>query len=621
MKNIAFFATIVILTSIAFAQTGSTVCTNLCGYASYGGGYYKAMCWTFTENTQTFTTPSGVKTWAYAWNSAADNDCKAYWGDSNSRCFCEGSAPPAKPTGLWENQNCQPDSVGDNLPLTITFNWNAAAGATSYQVLVWAPEQNRWLPGQIVYSPSDVWYNFPHAGTTHTWVVRAFNSAGFADSNQKSFQTITCILPTTTTTSTTMTTTSTTTTIPCGYLKIFKFDDPNANGVWEQGEATLPGFTFAVSGPAAFSAITGSGGVSISNCIPTGQYTVTEQVPAGWQMTTQNNKAVTVFSGILSEVRFGNRQVPTTTTSTTTTTTTSTTITTTSTSTTSTSTTTTTASTTTTSTTPASSTTSTTTTSTTTTTQQPQFCSNECLFWGQRECSGNNFRICGNFDSDNCFEWSFFSSCASTQVCVYGYCFPGGVSYQTPSYTYPTPGYGYQYQTPSSGCSNDCSYSQRRCNGNTVEFCGNFDSDSCYEWGYERTCNTDQQCSSGQCTTACVHECSPQGLTDCDGPNIYMFCGNFDNDPCNEWLRVSCANDEVCSNRRCVQSSYVPTPPSAGDFSGRTRTIYEQPVIQAQATTRQGPADLSFLIIIVLLLLIVGAAALFLSKRRETEEK
>lgn len=49
-------------------------------------------------------------------------------------------------------------------------------------------------------------------------------------------------------------------------------------------------------------------------------------------------------------------------------------------------------------------------------------CTNACSTAGVSECSGNGNRICGNYDSDSCLEWSNVNSCNSGQSCVSGTC-------------------------------------------------------------------------------------------------------------------------------------------------------------------------------------------------------
>ena len=62
-------------------------------------------------------------------------------------------------------------------------------------------------------------------------------------------------------------------------------------------------------------------------------------------------------------------------------------------------------------------------------------CSDVCPTLGAAQCSSsiNGYRICGNYDSDPCREWSTTTSCASGQYCSNGQCGGGTPS----STTYP----------------------------------------------------------------------------------------------------------------------------------------------------------------------------------------
>ncbi len=44
-------------------------------------------------------------------------------------------------------------------------------------------------------------------------------------------------------------------------------------------------------------------------------------------------------------------------------------------------------------------------------------CSNDCSTNGAKQCSGNGYRTCGNYDSDSCLEWSTVVACPSGQTC------------------------------------------------------------------------------------------------------------------------------------------------------------------------------------------------------------
>jgi hypothetical protein len=49
-------------------------------------------------------------------------------------------------------------------------------------------------------------------------------------------------------------------------------------------------------------------------------------------------------------------------------------------------------------------------------------CQNECASSGSKECVGDGYRTCGEYDSDNCLEWSSATSCASDESCSDGDC-------------------------------------------------------------------------------------------------------------------------------------------------------------------------------------------------------
>lgn len=99
---------------------------------------------------------------------------------------------PSPATGLnVSNQVCQANNL-----VQVTFNWNAASGAASYQVGI---EDNNnpgtWSGGGIVTGTSETWGNFP-TNINQRWFVRAFaNSNGTgatADSAIASFNTGPC---------------------------------------------------------------------------------------------------------------------------------------------------------------------------------------------------------------------------------------------------------------------------------------------------------------------------------------------------------------------------------------------------------------------------------------------
>jgi hypothetical protein len=100
-------------------------------------------------------------------------------------------------------------------------------------------------------------------------------------------------------------------------------------------------------------------------------------------------------------------------------------------------------------------------------------CEDECLFASQRTCSGNGYKICGNYDSDNCLEWNSVTQCSFGETCNNGYCVPT--------------------------CQDECNSGQRRCAGNGYQVCGDYDSDDCSEWSQITSCSFGQVCNNGIC--------------------------------------------------------------------------------------------------------------------------
>ncbi|MBU2104414.1 MAG: hypothetical protein KKF67_01395, partial [Nanoarchaeota archaeon] len=49
-------------------------------------------------------------------------------------------------------------------------------------------------------------------------------------------------------------------------------------------------------------------------------------------------------------------------------------------------------------------------------------CQDECSARGLKKCFGIGYKICGNFDSDSCYEWSSINSCGSNEECSSGRC-------------------------------------------------------------------------------------------------------------------------------------------------------------------------------------------------------
>jgi len=97
---------------------------------------------------------------------------------------------------------------------------------------------------------------------------------------------------------------------PTGELKIVKFEDENENGVLDCSEDQLEGWQFLVEGPDSFSQVvtTGyDGTVAIGYLVP-GDYTITETLQDGWELTTDNPLTLAVVADELATAYFGNTE-------------------------------------------------------------------------------------------------------------------------------------------------------------------------------------------------------------------------------------------------------------------------------------------------------------------------
>jgi hypothetical protein len=95
-----------------------------------------------------------------------------------------------------------------------------------------------------------------------------------------------------------------------------------------------------------------------------------------------------------------------------------------------------------------------------------------------KQCSGNGYQSCGNYDTDSCLEWSGITACPTNQTCQSGVCVASNTQ----------------------NCSNECQLrGSRQCAENGYRVCGNYDSDSCLEWSAAAACGANQECASGVC--------------------------------------------------------------------------------------------------------------------------
>ena len=131
-------------------------------------------------------------------------------------------------------------------------------------------------------------------------------------------------------------------------------------------------------------------------------------------------------------------------------------------------------------------------------------CTDDCSTSGDKQCSGNGYQTCGNYDNDSCLEWSSTTNCYSNQTCTDGECV--------------------------ATCTDDCSTSgAKKCDGTTgYQTCGNYDTDSCLEWSSTTNCDYTKTCKSGNC----VKKDWPIGLVtfECNVNDGCYFTNNLETD-------------------------------------------------------------------------------------------
>jgi len=74
--------------------------------------------------------------------------------------------------------------------------------------------------------------------------------------------------------------------LPCPHFLVYKFNDLNGDGVQQQNEPPLAGWTFNLFGPSGGSAISNANGIADFGCLVPGNYTVSEVPQPGWVVTS-----------------------------------------------------------------------------------------------------------------------------------------------------------------------------------------------------------------------------------------------------------------------------------------------------------------------------------------------
>ncbi len=158
-------------------------------------------------------------------------------------------------------------------------------------------------------------------------------------------------------------------------------------------------------------------------------------------------------------------------------------------------------------------------------------CRDECNE-GSRQCAGDGYQVCGDYDNDPCTEWGPITPCNQGETCSNGEC--------------------------AATCQNECTQGARRCDGTQgYQDCGNFDGDPCLEWSDTIPCDAGQVCTVDPqtgpgCATTCQDECQDGDRQCTPAGDGYQVCETNDAG-CLAWSQpYSCPSGETCENGQCV---------------------------------------------------------------------
>jgi CHAP domain len=123
-------------------------------------------------------------------------------------------------------------------------------------------------------------------------------------------------------------------------------------------------------------------------------------------------------------------------------------------------------------------------------------CANDCDVLDSVECNGDDgYRTCGDFDGDECLEWSTIKFCGTDETCADGTCV-------------------FNAQSCDDECVDDGAYT---CETPTSHMrCGHWDGDPCLDYGGFEECTGTQICNEGVCVDS--SDSTPDSPSD-DGCN------------------------------------------------------------------------------------------------------
>ncbi|MBI2675823.1 MAG: hypothetical protein HYX24_05160 [Candidatus Aenigmarchaeota archaeon] len=186
-------------------------------------------------------------------------------------------------------------------------------------------------------------------------------------------------------------------------------------------------------------------------------------------------------------------------------------------------------------------------------------CTDDCSVGGRVCSSSTAYRICGNFDSDSCLEYGLATACSSGQTCTSGLCSGTACLSAGSACTSSVQCCSQSCQTSQSCESKSCKgiISQSACiSKNGCQWYSNFFIRECR--GTYQVCTTTGPKCTGESSTqglSCTDECTA-GSSICSDSSGYSVCGNFDSDSCLEYgPPTGCPSGQTCSNGQCSSGS------------------------------------------------------------------
>ncbi len=102
-------------------------------------------------------------------------------------------------------------------------------------------------------------------------------------------------------------------------------------------------------------------------------------------------------------------------------------------------------------------------------------------------------------------------------------------------------------------CTDDCAAGDKRCNGNVIQSCDNYDADGCLDWPSSTSGPGNENISTtGYCSGVYYYSCSPSNancnLASPDGCEVSLLADDTNCGLCGRMCRAG----QICSNKKCI---------------------------------------------------------------------